>query len=141
VAVSGTSLLLFGWVHNTPQEVNELHKDFKSNLEYRFGFGPLVWAPLSEIYGRKWPTIAPCFIAAFFSFATASAKDIQTVLITRFLCGFFGAAPIVSTGGVLADLWDANHRGYAIAGYSLAVAAGPVCIICWNLSSNKADTV
>jgi MFS family permease len=76
-------------------------------------------------------------MAAIFSFGTASAKDIQTVLITRFFCGFFGAAPIVSTGGVLADIWDANHRGYAIAGYSLAVAAGPVCILCLNYAAIK----
>ncbi|KAF2675771.1 major facilitator superfamily transporter multidrug resistance [Lentithecium fluviatile CBS 122367] len=103
VAVLGTSVLLLG-----------------------FGFGPLVWAPLSEVYGRKWPTVVPCFISALFSFATGASKDIQSIIITRFFCGFFGAAPITCTGGVFADIWDSSQRGNAIVGYALAVAAGPV---------------
>jgi MFS family permease len=92
----------------------------------RFGFGPLVWAPLSEVYGRKWPIVAPCFISALFSFATGASKDIQSIIITRFFAGFFGAAPITCTGGVFADIWDSSQRGNAIVGYALAVAAGPV---------------
>ena len=95
-------------------------------MQHRFGFGPLVWAPLSELYGRKWPTVIPCFIAGLFSFATGASKNITSIIITRFWCGFFGAAPIISTGGAFADMWDATQRGNAIVGYALAVAAGPV---------------
>lgn len=62
-----------------------------------FGLGPLIWAPLSEVYGRKQAVLLPCFVAAVFSFGTATAKDIQTVMITRFFAGFFGAAPITNT--------------------------------------------
>lgn len=75
VATLGTSLLLFG-----------------------FGVGPLVFAPLSEVYGRKSAVLAPYFIAAIFSFATATAKDFQTIMLTRFFCGVFGSAPITNTG-------------------------------------------
>ena len=99
---------------------------FTLSPNYRFGFGPLVWAPLSEVYGRKWPTVAPCFIAALFSFATAVSMNIRSIIVTRFFCGFFGAAPIICTGGAFADMWDATQRGNAIVGYALAVAAGPV---------------
>lgn len=52
-------------------------------LLFGFGLGPLIWAPLSEVYGRKSAVLGPYFIAAIFSFATATAKDIQTVCITR----------------------------------------------------------
>ncbi|KAL2062639.1 hypothetical protein VTL71DRAFT_5711 [Oculimacula yallundae] len=45
-------------------------------------------------YGRKPSVLIPYFIAACFSFGTATAKDIQTILITRFFTGFFGAAPV-----------------------------------------------
>ncbi|KAJ5945909.1 Major facilitator superfamily domain general substrate transporter [Penicillium verhagenii] len=79
VSTLGTSLLLFG-----------------------LGLGPLVWAPLSEAYGRKPAVLAPYFLAAVFSFATATAKDVQTIMITRFFTGFFGSAPVTNTGGVLA---------------------------------------
>jgi MFS family permease len=90
-----------------------------------FGVGPLVWAPLSELYGRKVAVLAPYFIAAIFSFGSATAKDIQTLLITRFFTGFFGSAPVTNTGGVLGDIWRASDRGVAMVGYALAVVGGP----------------
>ena len=95
-------------------------------LLFGFGVGPLVWAPLSEVYGRKAAVLTPYFIAAVFSFGTATAKDIQTVLITRFFAGVFGSAPITNTGGVLADIWAPEQRGAAIVGYAMAVVGGPV---------------
>jgi DHA1 family multidrug resistance protein-like MFS transporter len=98
VATLGTSLFLFG-----------------------FGIGPLLWAPLSEVYGRKLAVLAPMFVSACFCFGTAAAKDIQTVMITRFFAGFFSSAPVTNTGGVLGDLFTADKRGYAIAGYAMAV--------------------
>jgi len=91
-----------------------------------FGLGPLIWAPLSEVYGRKMAVLCPYFVAAIFSFGTATAKDIQTILITRFFAGFFGSAPVTNTGGVLGDIWPAEERGVAIVGYAMAVVGGPV---------------
>ncbi|KKZ65619.1 hypothetical protein EMCG_08526 [[Emmonsia] crescens] len=102
VAVWGVSLLLFG-----------------------FGLGPLLWAPLSELYGRKPAVLFPYFIAAIFMFAAGSAKDIQTLLISRFFCGFFGSAPITNTGGVLSDLFSAEERAVAMVCYAMAVVSGP----------------
>lgn len=55
--------------------------------------GPIVFAPLSEIYGRKWPTLAPLFISACFAAATATAENVQTIMITRFFAGVFASAP------------------------------------------------
>ncbi|KAI1848163.1 hypothetical protein JX266_005876 [Neoarthrinium moseri] len=102
VAVLGTSLFLVG-----------------------FGLGPLLWAPLSEVYGRRTAVLAPMFIATCFSFATAVAKDLQTVMITRFFGAFFAAAPVTNTGGVLGDLFSPAQRGIAMAGYAMAVVGGP----------------
>jgi len=64
-----------------------------------FGIGPLLWAPLSEVYGRRLAVFVPYFVAACFCFGTATAKDIQTLLITRFFLGFFCSAPVTNTGG------------------------------------------
>jgi MFS transporter, DHA1 family, multidrug resistance protein len=93
---------------------------------FGFGVGPLLWAPLSEVYGRKNAVLPPMFVAAMFAFGTGAAKDIQTVMITRFFAGFFGSAPVTNTGGVLADLFPASQRGIAIASYAMAVVVGPV---------------
>ncbi|RYP72098.1 hypothetical protein DL771_004429 [Monosporascus sp. 5C6A] len=90
-----------------------------------FGVGPLLWAPLSEVYGRRVAVLTPMFVATCFSFATATAKDLQTVMITRFFGAFFASAPVTNTGGVLGDLFSPMHRGIAMAGYALAVVGGP----------------
>ncbi|MCJ1247164.1 hypothetical protein MMC30_004376 [Trapelia coarctata] len=91
-----------------------------------FGTGPLLWAPLSEVYGRKPAVLIPYFLAGIFSFATGAGKDIQTILITRFFTGFFGSAPVTNTGGVLGDIWPATQRATAIVFYAFAVVGGPV---------------
>lgn len=69
--------------------------------------------------------LAPYFIAACFSFGNAAAKDIQTILLTRFFAGLFGSAPVTNTGGVLGDIWSPQQRGTAIVGYAFAVVGGP----------------
>lgn len=157
VAVLGSSLFLMG-----------------------FGLGPLLWAPLSEVYGRRLAVLTPMFVAICFSFATAVAKDFQTVIITRFFGAFFASArkplsvvlhtprswflvrpsihsrqclfqpkhaskypppqslhsiprykltpslaAVTNTGGVLGDMFTAEYRGIAMAGYSMAVVGGP----------------
>ncbi len=44
----------------------------------------------------------------------------------RFLAGLGGSAPQSIGGGVIGDLFDAEHRGQAISIYSLAPLIGPV---------------
>lgn len=90
-----------------------------------FGLGPMLWAPLSEVYGRRAAVLTPMFVAICFSFGTATARDLQTVMITRFFGAFFASAPVTNTGGVLGDLFSPAYRGIAMAGYALAVVGGP----------------
>ncbi|CAK7271315.1 hypothetical protein SEPCBS119000_004537 [Sporothrix epigloea] len=91
-----------------------------------FGIGPLLWAPLSEVYGRRLAVLTPMFVAICFSFASATAKDLQTLFLTRFFGAFFASAPVTNTGGVLGDLFSPAWRGIAMAGYAMAVVGGPV---------------
>ena len=56
----------------------------------------------------------PYFVATIFTIATGAAKDVQTVLISRFFAGFFGSAPITNSGGVLSDIWSPQQRGVAL---------------------------
>lgn len=90
-----------------------------------FGVGPLLWAPLSEVFGRRPAVLTPMFVGICFSFATAAAKDLQTVMLTRFFGAFFASAPVTNTGGVLGDLFSPAYRGIAMAGYAMAVVGGP----------------
>ena len=90
-----------------------------------FASGPLIWAPWSELRGRKWPLTISTLVGGIFTVATASAKDIQTLIICRFMAGMCGAGQLTVVPGVLADIYDNTHRGMAISLYALTVFVGP----------------
>lgn len=110
-----------------------------------FATGPLAFAPLSEIYGRKLPVTGACFLfvrqllifmrnlrqpltkkqQTCFIFACATAKDFQTLMICRFFAGVFASCPLAVVGGAFADLFGNETRGIAIAAFSALVFIGP----------------
>jgi hypothetical protein len=83
-----------------------------------FAVGPLVWGPISELYGRKIPLFTGFAIFAIFNIPVAVAQNIETIMLCRFLGGVFGSAPLAVVGGALADFWDPVNRGIAIAVFS-----------------------
>ena len=91
-----------------------------------FGTGPLLWAPLSKIHGRRAPMLLPYLACVCFTLGTAISSELYAVFVTRFLAGLFGSAPISITGGVLADMYEPRDRGLAMIGYAGAVVGGPV---------------
>ncbi|KAH8915032.1 MFS general substrate transporter [Atractiella rhizophila] len=92
-----------------------------------FGFilGPILWGPMSETYGRRPAVLLPYIFFIAFTAGTAAAKDLQTVLITRFFAGVAASAPVTNVGGALSDLWEQKTRAIAIVLYSFAVVGGP----------------
>lgn len=102
VMILGTSLTVFG-----------------------FALGPLFWAPLSELYGRRLPLFSGYAIFAIFQIPVAVAQNIETIMICRFLQGVFGCSPLAVVGGAMADIWDPVDRAVAIAMFSAATFLGP----------------
>lgn len=94
---------------------------------YVLGFsgGPTIWAPASELIGRRWPMIIGMLGFSIFTIACATAKDTQTVMLTRFFSGFFAASVIALVPASLSDLFNNHHRGIAIAMYTMSVFTGP----------------
>lgn len=90
-----------------------------------FASGPLIWAPASELIGRRWPLTVGKLGGAVFTIASAVGKDIQTVIICRFFAGLFGASQLSVVPALLSDIYDNSQRGTAIAIYSLTVFVGP----------------
>jgi MFS transporter, DHA1 family, multidrug resistance protein len=91
-----------------------------------FAFGPIVWGPFSEVFGRKPPLYFGYFTFALFSIGVAVAQNLYTIMICRFFGGFFASAPLAVIGGHIADMWDPVNRGIAIALFSAATFIGPV---------------
>ncbi|KAL6828786.1 MFS general substrate transporter [Trichoderma sp. SZMC 28015] len=91
-----------------------------------FAVGPMVWAPLSELFGRKYTVAIPYFISGLFALGCATASNFETLIIMRFFMGLFGSAPVTNSGGVIGDIWTPQQRGIALVFYSFCTASGPV---------------
>lgn len=96
-----------------------------SLLVLGFAVGPVVWGPLSEVYGRVKPFIASQIGFCASCFAAASAKDVQSLMLSRFFCGCFGAGTITTMPSVISDLFTTAYRGNVMSLYSLASVTGP----------------
>jgi MFS family permease len=90
-----------------------------------FAIGPSIWAPISEIWGRRWSMLPAMFCLGIFSIGTATSKTAASVLITRFFGGLFASAPVSNVSAAMGDMFDPYHRGTAISFYAVAVVGGP----------------
>jgi len=91
-----------------------------------YAFGPLLFGPLSEIYGRSRVLQLANLFYLVWNLACGFAQNTTQLIIFRFLSGFGGSAPLSIGGGVVGDLFSPEQRGTAIAIYSLAPLLGPV---------------
>lgn len=88
--------------------------------------GPLLLAPLSEIYGRR---IIITLASAFFSIwqiGCALAPNLGGLIAFRILAGIGGSGCLTIGGGVIADLYSVEERGTANAIFTIGPLFGPV---------------
>ncbi|TLD08940.1 uncharacterized protein PgNI_06732 [Pyricularia grisea] len=90
-----------------------------------FGIGPMIFAPLSEVYGRQIIYGSTLLVAVIFIIPCAVAKNIETLLVCRAIDGIAFSAPMTLVGGTLADLWRNEERGVPMAAFSAAPFIGP----------------
>ena len=94
-----------------------------------FAFGPLIFAPCSELYGRV-PVYRICLIAFLIMTAGCGlSQNVEMLVAFRFLAGSVGAAPVAIGGAVVGDLFPVEERGTAMsvyqAGQIISAVAGP----------------
>ncbi|KAF1348048.1 MFS multidrug transporter-like protein [Delphinella strobiligena] len=90
-----------------------------------FAVGPLVWAPLSELYGRQIIFAISYGGFTIFNIGAANAHSIEALLVMRFFAGAFGSSPFTNSGGAIADVFAAKERGLAMAFFALCPSLGP----------------
>ncbi|KAJ5467886.1 hypothetical protein N7475_005638 [Penicillium sp. IBT 31633x] len=90
-----------------------------------FAAGPTIWAPASELIGRRWPLSIGILGCGIFTIACAVAKDIQTIMVCRFFAGLFSASPISLVPAVFSDLFNNAQRGVIMSIFCMAVFIGP----------------
>jgi DHA1 family multidrug resistance protein-like MFS transporter len=91
-----------------------------------YAFGPLFWAPFSELKGRRLPVIIASSGFGIFMIAVAVSKDIQTLLICRFFAGLFGSCALTIVPAIFSDIFNNETRGMAIAAFAASVFNGPL---------------
>jgi len=90
-----------------------------------FAISPLVYAPLSEMFGRTWVLHINNMLFVVFNLGCAFAPSTYYLLAFRFLCGWTGGAPIAVGGGVVGDVFAAEDRAVAMAIYTLGPVFAP----------------
>ncbi|CAH0038220.1 unnamed protein product [Clonostachys rhizophaga] len=88
-------------------------------------FGPLLLAPLSEIYGRTIIYHICNFGFLIWTIACALSNNIVSLIIFRFLAGLSGSAPMTIGAGSIADTAPLHKRGLAMMGWIMGPVLGP----------------
>lgn len=117
--------------------VPEIMREFRSNSPYLASFvvsvyvlgfaaGPLLFAPLSEIYGRT--VIYHLCNLGFvgMSIACAKAPSLSSLVAFRFFAGLFGSCPITNGGGSITDMVRQERRGAAMSIFTIGPLLGPI---------------
>lgn len=91
-----------------------------------YAFGPLVIAPMSELYGRLWVYHVCNLGFIIFTIACAVASDINMLTAFRFFEGLFGSAPVTIGGGSIADMIVQEKRGKVMAIWVMGPLLGPI---------------
>jgi predicted MFS family arabinose efflux permease len=90
-----------------------------------FIFGPLIWAPVSELWGRRWSMLPAMIGLGAVSIGCGASQNAAAIFATRFLSGIFGSAPVSNVAASLGDIWMPKVRGTAMTLYAVAVVGGP----------------
>ncbi|KAF2801672.1 bicyclomycin resistance protein [Mytilinidion resinicola] len=91
-----------------------------------FALGPLVIAPLSEVFGRVpvYHICNVCFVLC--TVGCAKANSTGMLIAFRLLCGIFGSCPLTNGGGSIHDLVPAEQRGKVAGVFGLGPLLGPI---------------
>ncbi|CAI8508909.1 unnamed protein product [Hanseniaspora opuntiae] len=83
---------------------------------YVFGFalGPVVYGPLSELYGRRNLLIISSFGFTLFQFAVATGENLQTILICRFFAWLCKVVSIFSLTVFLGPILTPVYSSYIV---------------------------
>lgn len=90
-----------------------------------FALGPLIWAPLSELLGRRNLFLFTYAFLTLWNSVAAASQTLAQLLVFRFLAGAFGSSPLANAGGSIADVFTARERGLAMALFASAPFLGP----------------
>lgn len=93
---------------------------------YLLGYvvGPMFLAPLSEIYGRRPVLTCANIFFCLWQIGCALAPNITTLIVFRFFTGVGGSGCLTLGGGVIADIFRPEQRGFAMGMWTVGPLFG-----------------
>lgn len=89
------------------------------------GFGPFLFSPIAEVWGRQTAYLLSMGPFPFFNAACCASQNIWTLIILRFICGVCASAGPSLGVATIADMFKPNERGRPTAIYTMGPMAGP----------------
>ncbi|KAJ5974589.1 major facilitator superfamily domain-containing protein [Penicillium waksmanii] len=106
-----------------------------------WAFGPMIWAPISEVYGRRMGMLPAVFILGLFSIGTATSRSATAIFLTRFFGGIFASAPISNVPAALGDIFEPATRGNAMTIVAFCITGGANIRSCHWLCFNGTEYI
>ncbi|KAH7090532.1 putative MFS multidrug transporter [Paraphoma chrysanthemicola] len=95
-----------------------------------FALGPLILAPLSELYGRPIVINCSCIFYNAFLLGCSFAPNMPSLIIMRLLAGLGGSAPMTIVSAIIGDTFRLHERAavsaIVIGMPALAPVVGPI---------------
>jgi multidrug resistance protein len=107
--------------HNV-REVSELGL---STFVLGIAFGPMLLSPLSEFFGRRPIYLVSWTLYLIWLIPQAVAKNVATMIVTRFFDGLAGSAFLTVSGGTVGDLFGKDELQLPMAAFTIAPFIGP----------------
>lgn len=96
-----------------------------SSFSLGISLGPLLTSPLSEYYGRRPIYLVSWAMFIIWTIPSAVAKNIETIIITRFFNGYAGSTFLSVAGGTVGDIFLHHEIQAPMALVSSAPFLGP----------------
>jgi DHA1 family bicyclomycin/chloramphenicol resistance-like MFS transporter len=91
-----------------------------------FGIGQLVWGPLGDRYGRKWPLVTGILLHLAGSAACALSGSIEQMIFWRFIQALGSCAGPVLARAMVRDLYDRTRSAQMLSVLMLVMGIAPL---------------
>ncbi|KAM6507380.1 hypothetical protein FSOLCH5_012597 [Fusarium solani] len=98
-----------------------------SNAAYMvvMALSPLVWGPMSQVFGRRVVSLASSAMFFLLSLATALAPNLASFIVFRAASAFGGTAFILIGPACVGDIYRPTERGTAMGWFLTGTLVGP----------------
>ncbi|KAI1271063.1 major facilitator superfamily domain-containing protein [Xylaria sp. FL0933] len=89
------------------------------------GLSPIIWGPLSQVYGRRIICLVTGFGFVLTSVGTALAPNLGAFFFFRLFTAFLGTSFLLNGAAVISDIYRPTERGTATGWFMSGTLIGP----------------